>query len=701
MRLSLTALLVLFASVFAIPRADAAITFFGISNCPADGSAHNSATGIAYSCTPPSSMVAGDMVIAVATQYEPSFALSNSTTGGQTWSVIGTADYSNGYSMLTEYYCAIFTGTWSGDPSFVSSASYGGFAMSVDLIVYRPGAGKQLSCTPDVALTYGQYNVTTSTITITGQTPTASASVVTLAAWRWADAETMSGLTAGWTTRGVDDDILNSAGGTIGRSFADKIQSSAGATGNVTLTASAMPAAVTSIVTFKETTAAGGSGFVPPFAGLFRGAFHYNSLGGAGGGGGGSSLSKWNPGPYGDCYAWMPHGGDFSHFLGSAERTAFRACVDFYSTQTGVKGVFLPLFWASLEGDTAGSYDGSVGNGLASAGNIGFPLVDDYLSYAASKGIKVILELDWFNYWSDADCTLTNGSAYTIRGLIPGYLLSTACGGSDSTNTYSGAFQLWDTGSNGSPNYSFYLKLWKPNLMARLIAMMNFYAARYDGNATLEKFVLFGEEGDAVIVPTDGSVADGYTPGGLDAQLKRVVSEVKPNWPHTDISLAMAWTNGAQAIIEEAVTSPSKAIGFFSNNTIVSRTSYGECAYLGVVALGVCPNTSTHNYQGELPHTAWLATPFEVCPSPYDRYGYFTFAQRYDRMFVSGYTDSGGRPLKTSHWILGNYTLASLYCPSEVSNNWGLIAGAGVYNYLQTHPTNTACPSKWTGGCDH
>ncbi len=230
--------------------ASGAITFFGASNCPAD----TAANGVSpYSCAPPSSMVAGDLVLAFPTDRNNGDAITNTTDGGQTWTVLGTADENNGGGMTTETYCAVFNGTWSGDPawSFFWAGQFAE-AISVDLLVYRPTAGFALDCTPDVALAYALVNAATA-MSIAGQTPTASASVVTVAAWRWYSNATASALTAGWTTRGSDDDIYNSGAGDEVRSFADKIQSSASATGTVAQTASTTIDGITSIVTFKET----------------------------------------------------------------------------------------------------------------------------------------------------------------------------------------------------------------------------------------------------------------------------------------------------------------------------------------------------------------------------------------------------------------------------------------------------------------
>lgn len=408
------------------------------------------------------------------------------------------------------------------------------------------------------------------------------------------------------------------------------------------------------------------------------------------------ALTRHRPGYYIDCYTRMPHGGDFQHFIGSAEYTAARECMDRAAAQPPVKGVFIPVFWSAMEGDTAGSFDGSVGNALAPAGKIGFPLFDDMLAYAASKHITIIFELDWFNYFSQP-CQSgppsvppgTDGALYaSVPGYLPRYLLPPSCNGTDSANTYHGAITPWPD------QYTFYLKLWDSVVMSRFMALVNAYAARYDNNIALEGWVLVGQEADAPI--TAG--VDGFSIAGLDSQVQRIVSEVKPNWPHTNIWIATAWDNHVQAIVEEAATSATKAVSIWSNDLIIQRSDYGQAAYLGVVDNNVSPNLGTHNFQGELDYGVWNGNPREMCPPPFPgSYGDTSVTQQYDGLMTNGFVGTAPKTLKASHWVMGNEAVAGAYCPENTKNNWGTIGGTGVYNFIQTHTINTVCPSKWVG----
>lgn len=251
MGLCSTLLLVGCVTFVIVPKANAAITYFGGATNPADNAAlDDSAT---RSITPPGSMVAGQLVN-VWVQDRDSGAgqdITVSNTGGQTWTsgtIIKQA------SMSIRRFCAIYNGTWSADPSWVTAEQFAA-AITIHMSVYSPTSGYALSCTPDVAEASIQFTATT-TPTITGQTPTASASVVTIALWGVAaDANTWASLTGGWSYRGGNQ-IRSTTGSGLSLSIADLIQASASATGDVTNTQSASAAGVKGIVTYKETASA-------------------------------------------------------------------------------------------------------------------------------------------------------------------------------------------------------------------------------------------------------------------------------------------------------------------------------------------------------------------------------------------------------------------------------------------------------------
>lgn len=239
--------LLVFLLCLATAPAFGAITHFGTAENPADNGLLTDSA--AQSITPPSSMVSGQLVYVLVTIRNATEDISIVDTGGQTWTA-GTTRQSSSVSLKA--YCAIFNGTWSTNPSWRTTNQFGS-AFAIKMQVYSPSAGFAFSCTPDVAESYTQPSSTTS-FTSTGQTPTSSASVVTIGATDVAsDTITWSSLTAGWTYRGAANQIRSTQSSGLSISSFDKIQSSASATGSVTNTASASQSGIMIVTTYKET----------------------------------------------------------------------------------------------------------------------------------------------------------------------------------------------------------------------------------------------------------------------------------------------------------------------------------------------------------------------------------------------------------------------------------------------------------------
>lgn len=209
--------------------------------------------------------------------------LSNSTTGSQTWNIQGTADYTNSGSISTETYFAIYTGS-GASPAWSMAASGSGALLSVDILAYRPTTGSSWDSAANVTNTYANVNNATDLI-VASQTPTASASVISIASWMIYDSSTVSSLTGGWTQRGNSSGINNADAAhfrDLSRAYADKIQASAAATGAVHLTASALTYAVVSMITIKETvdptpTFSAGPTYAKVDANTIRATFTCNS----------------------------------------------------------------------------------------------------------------------------------------------------------------------------------------------------------------------------------------------------------------------------------------------------------------------------------------------------------------------------------------------------------------------------------------
>jgi hypothetical protein len=229
---------------------------------------------------------------------------------------------------------------------------------------------------------------------------------------------------------------------------------------------------------------------------------------------------KWHPGYYFDC-SIENRAGEAHLALGNAAYTTIKSCIDFASTQTNVKGVFVLINWASLEGNTLGSYDGSVASGTGAIGTIGYPLIDDLLTYASGKSLKVILGLQWgLGYYDNCGT-----AGWSPTSTFPAYLVQSSCtGGTDASNTY--GVTLVAAAS------SQYIRLWKAAATDRLIALGQAYGTRYDGNAALEKWIWYEQDPSFLGAVGHGRVrlvrardADGATSCGaaslLDAHAAR------------------------------------------------------------------------------------------------------------------------------------------------------------------------------------
>lgn len=208
------------------------ITYYGHAANPADSATVKFANPDApLPITPPAGMATGDLVFVIVALRDIS-SLSVSNAGGQTWT--SEAEVSTGSATHRRFWCT-FNGTWSANPTF-TAAYLGTYAkMSAVMLVFRP------SGSPTWAVDVAQTNATVALsspwdVTATGHTAIA-ASTVSIATWvSTVTSPPVAALqTGGWTnpdsqtqwrnTNGTSTDLIISA--------AYKIQTSAGATGNV------------------------------------------------------------------------------------------------------------------------------------------------------------------------------------------------------------------------------------------------------------------------------------------------------------------------------------------------------------------------------------------------------------------------------------------------------------------------------------
>jgi ABC-type transporter Mla subunit MlaD len=224
-----------------------AITYRGSTSSPAD---NGTSTATQITLTPVASMAAGDLCI-VYLQQRGTATFSVGVTGGQTWQSFNRI---TGTNIAVQAFWCTFNGTWGANPRFDFSA---GTVTTAVMHVFQP-TSTAYKWYLDLFPTSGSFTAGTTpfTKTITGIT-TVRNSTVTIASWFTADDNTWGSLAGtGWSNSGMSAQYRNTSGSQQSSAYAYNIQSSAGATNNVSLnqTAQGGDAGITYISAFFETT---------------------------------------------------------------------------------------------------------------------------------------------------------------------------------------------------------------------------------------------------------------------------------------------------------------------------------------------------------------------------------------------------------------------------------------------------------------
>lgn len=230
-----------------------AITFFASTSAPADNGAQDNS--VARSVTPPGSMAAGDLVIVTVNHRSGSATISNSGTGGQTWTPEAQVAVS-GSGQMRRFWCR-FNGTWDADPQFDTS-SHTGIAITLEMVVFRPTSASN-TWASDVAQTNSSTTPATPfDVVATGQVAIAD-STVTVVSFATCQANTWALQTGGWANPDSITQRRNTTGTDISLSTGYLIQTSPGATGNVTNRQATLGGSDTRwiIQTFKEVSPSG------------------------------------------------------------------------------------------------------------------------------------------------------------------------------------------------------------------------------------------------------------------------------------------------------------------------------------------------------------------------------------------------------------------------------------------------------------
>lgn len=176
-----------------------AITKFGEVAIPVDGSsAANAGPTNTFANPPIASMTAGDLVI-VTCQYRGTVTITNSATGGQTWTALQATIQSGNQSVRT-FWCT-FNGTWSAAPAFTNTT--GTNALTTTMVVFRPtGTTYTWQFDTNFASFGGPYSAPSTPFTVlsgTSNSPTKYPGVC-WTVWTSDDDNTWGTLTgSGWT----------------------------------------------------------------------------------------------------------------------------------------------------------------------------------------------------------------------------------------------------------------------------------------------------------------------------------------------------------------------------------------------------------------------------------------------------------------------------------------------------------------------
>jgi len=229
---------------------------------------------------------------------------------------------------------------------------------------------------------------------------------------------------------------------------------------------------------------------------------------------------KWHPGHY--VYLDDPLAIENL----SERRNRHFSVIDSLDAVPAVKGINIHIYWAVLEGPTAGDYAS------------GFEVIDSYLqeleSLKTPRRLMLVINERLFGEYDPS----------RIDSILPAYLF---------TSAYNGGYV---TGADGSGGLSLSARIWEKPTMDRLIALSQALAKRYD-NHPLFEMVGFQET-------TFGLPGSGFNLAAYHAQLNRWFDASKKAWAHTQLRLNANFGGSdatMRALIDHSIIGGVVAIG--------------------------------------------------------------------------------------------------------------------------------------------
>lgn len=193
-----------------------AITLFGSASTPTDNGTNTTDPTVV---TPPLNMLAGDLVMLIASARNASATIAISQQGGQSWNSFATSNGTFATLSIKFMWCR-FNGTWSANPS-VSFAS--ATCNIVAMVVFRPSSSSHVWAI-DAGNTGGYSNqAAAASFTVSSATPQNPSNVsVAIACTDDDNTWTISG--TNWVKTSLSTQYRNTSGSDASISWAYQIQ---------------------------------------------------------------------------------------------------------------------------------------------------------------------------------------------------------------------------------------------------------------------------------------------------------------------------------------------------------------------------------------------------------------------------------------------------------------------------------------------
>jgi hypothetical protein len=217
---------------------------------------------------------------------------------------------------------------------------------------------------------------------------------------------------------------------------------------------------------------------------------------------------------------------------------------------------------------------------------------------------------------------------------------------------------------------------WRPAVMARMIALQSYLAARYDGNVAVE-----GVHTDEFNVPNPTANDPTFSPANGWAQWQQLLKAMANAWVHTNAFYLGNWPgiggSGQTGTATTLAFAQSLGLGVGGPDILPDATIWpGGAETWGEQGLQAKNGFGTTDFRGQVPISYQMENPYGAAglvPSMCETYGY----------------DS----LKATHltWVY-----------ATASTGLGLMPWSATLAALQAHAfrVHAACPANYQGACD-